>query len=150
MGITVGLISTFISAECGHRSQVSSWGGQAPCVQICIVETTWVLSLGAPCSQCCCRPWGCLFCKSKTDIYFPFLIFPSYKNTPMDGIIINNVSLNPALVFAALFAVTRAVILASTGQTGATAQRLQSWLSPILNADHPKAAGRTFLWMTER
>lgn len=68
----------------------------------------------------------------------------------MDGIIINNMSLNPALVCAALFVVTNIVILASLGQTGASAQRPQSWLSPILNAECPKAAGRTLLLMTER
>ena len=59
-------------------------------------------------------------------------------------------SLNHALVFAALFAVTRTAILASMGQTGASTQQVQSWLSLILNTDLPKAAGRTLLSMTER
>lgn len=59
-------------------------------------------------------------------------------------------SLNHALVFATLFAVTHTVILASMGQTGTGAQRPQSWLSPILNTDPSKAAGRILLLMTER
>lgn len=47
-------------------------------------------------------------------------------------------SLNDALVFAALFAVTHTAILANTGQTGARIQQPQSWLFSILNADPPR------------
>lgn len=64
-GLQSALFQLFISAERGDRSQVGSWGGQTPCVQIRILKTAWVLSVGAPCSECCRWPWSCLFCQSK-------------------------------------------------------------------------------------
>jgi len=65
---------------------------------------------------------GLPFFASQSNSFTFLFFFPSYKNTPMDGIIINNMSLNPALVFAALFAVAYIVVLLNMGQKGANAQ----------------------------
>lgn len=63
---------------------------QALYVPVLLGKTSRVLSAGAASFPALVQALGLPFCKSEQDIYFPFVIFPSYKNAPMDGTIIKN------------------------------------------------------------